>query len=120
MSRPILRLTPLQQEIYELVTRRPRTAAQLYGIVYQLRPQPPAISVIKATIYKINCKLCYRGERIMAGRDEPYKIVRIKPHGHPNRMVKNDGGTAKHKSFGNPHHAGVAGPQSAGSPRRDW
>src|SRR6516164_9047436 len=75
--RPILRLTEKQRQLYALIVERPRDAGQLFALAYWLHPQDADVSVIKAHINQINRKLCYRGQRIIAERGEPYRIVRI-------------------------------------------
>jgi len=86
--RPILRLTRTQQQIYDLVRRRPRTTDQLHWLLWQLyaAADTPQRACVKAHVYWLNCKLCYCGERVTAKRFEPYRIVRIHPHGHPKRQ----------------------------------
>ena len=105
--RPILRLTEKQRQLYALIVERPRNAEQLFALAYWLHPQDAHVSVIKAHINQINRKLCYRGQCITAERGEPYRIVRIKPHGYPKR-----------KPALNPHNSGVEGTQSANTTRQ--
>ena len=59
-------LTKTQQQIYDLVRRRPRTAKELHATVWWLHPQDaPDVSVIKAHVWHANRRLAGRGERIV-------------------------------------------------------
>jgi len=105
--RPITRLTEQQRLLYGLIQERPRDAQQLFDLAYWLHPRDQHVSVIKAHISQMNRKLCYIGEQIKAARGEPYRIVKVKPHGY-----------TKRKPALNPNAAELEGPQSAGAARQ--
>jgi hypothetical protein len=106
-GRPIIKLSPRQQQIYDLIVQRPRNAQQIIDQIWQLYPQDaPQRSCIKVHISQMNAKLCYRGQRIVTERHQPYRIIMVEPHAHPKR-----------KPARNPNTAGLEGAQSTRTPR---
>lgn len=78
-------LTPIPQQIYDLVRRRPRSPAELIAAIWWAHPQDaPAPSAIKAHIWHANQVLRQRGERIVGSwggaydghRDSRYRLVK--------------------------------------------
>ena len=75
------RLTPVQQQIYDLVRRGPKTATELMGFIYWMHPaEAPHRSTIKANVWHMNQRLRARGECIRAERgrhrETPYELHR--------------------------------------------
>jgi|HubBroStandDraft_2_1064218.scaffolds.fasta_scaffold618831_1 hypothetical protein len=77
-------LTPIGQQIYDLVKRRPRTADELLALIWQIHPQDaPRRSAIKAHVWHINRRL--KGYRIKGEwggnsrvqRDGLYRLVKV-------------------------------------------
>ena len=60
-----MKLTPIEQQIYELVRKRPRTTQELIAQIWWIHPQDaPDPSNIKAHVWHLNQALKTRGERI--------------------------------------------------------
>lgn len=60
-----MRLTPTQQQIYDLVRRRPRTADEIISALWWVHPQDaPKRSCIKAHVWHLNQRLKAHGERV--------------------------------------------------------
>jgi hypothetical protein len=77
-----MNLTPIPQQIYDLVRRRPRTKTELIAAIWWIHPQDaPDPSTIKAHIWHANQTLRNRGEAIRSTRgthcEMPYRVVRL-------------------------------------------
>lgn len=73
-------MTPIEKQIYELVSKRPRTATELIAQIWWIHPQDaPRRSNIKAHVWHLNQSLKNRGEMIRSVRgthqEEPYRLV---------------------------------------------
>src|SRR5262245_31071054 len=108
----------MQQEIYDLISHRKRTARELADRLWCLYPEcdRPQLKCIASHIYQANRKLCYRGERIYSVRrgigrgsvEGFYIILKVRPHAYSER-----------KSAGNTHAAIMARIESASAARGD-
>lgn len=75
-------MTPIEQQIYELVRKRPRTATELMAAIWWIHPQDaPQRANIKAHVWHLNRTLKPKGEIIRATRgshqEEPYRLIRL-------------------------------------------
>lgn len=78
----VANLSPIPQQIYDLVRRRPRTASELLAEIWWVHPQDaPHRSAIKAHIWHANRVLATRGEKIQATRghhcETPYRLTQL-------------------------------------------
>jgi hypothetical protein len=73
----VLPLPRIKQDIFDMLRRRPATASEILAHVWQLRPQPPKLSVVKAHICQINRLLAPEGLRIRADRERYHRRYRM-------------------------------------------
>ncbi len=64
-----MKLSPIEQQIYDLVRIRPRTRSELMALIWWIHPQDaPHPSNIKAHVWRINRKIRRWGETIHSTR----------------------------------------------------